>query len=252
MQDLNAPESLRDFQIGYGKYLRNPSKRALPKGVPARRSQIYEELLFNNISGFIDNCFPVTKSLFEESQWLGLCRAFYDEWRCTTPIFSQIPNEFVRFISERPIGENLAPWVPELLHYEWVELEVDLSEADTVSPTGEHSLIVNPTAKLLAYQWPVHRISSDFQPEENKQTCLVVYRDDNEKVRFSEVNATTLMLLQFMQEWQQPMQALNEIKQFLQAFAEQIGHPDPAALTEFGLSLLNDLKSKKILVGDIL
>lgn len=253
MQDINAPDSLRDFQISYGRHVRSPGLSSLPKGVPPRRSEIYESLLFNNISGFIDNCFPVSRSLFDDEKWQKIRRAFFQEWRCSTPIFSQIPYEFVRFISERPIGETLPPWLPELLHYEWVELEVDLDEAkfDENSLSG-FELKLNPTAKLLAYQWPVQAISSDVQPEELKQTCLVVYRDIDLRVRFNEVNATTLMLLQTIDEWPEAITKLSELQELIKYFAEQLGHPDPDSLMNFALQLLSDLKDKHILTGDLI
>lgn len=254
MQDVNAPESLRDFQIGYGRYLRDPQKTELPEDIPARRSEIYENLLFNNISGFINSCFPVSKSLFDEQEWLKIRREFFSQWRCVTPIFSQIPYEFVRFISERPIGESLPPFLSELLHYEWVELEVDVDVAD-VWDDAARSLMINPTAKLLAYQWPVHKISPEFQPSETQQTCLVVYRDEQLSVRFSEVNPTTLMLLQFMQESnidsERQLHNKEDVERFICRFGEQINHPEPKSLLKFGFDLLQDLKQKNILIGDI-
>jgi hypothetical protein len=66
MQDINAPDTLRDFQITYGKYLRSPATQKRPDGIPERRSEIYESLLFNNISGFINNCFPVAPDFLSE------------------------------------------------------------------------------------------------------------------------------------------------------------------------------------------
>ena len=253
MQDVSAPESLRQFQIVYGRYLRNPNKTALPESIPPRRSEIYESLLFNNICGFINNCFPVSRSLFEPAKWNRISRSFFEEWRCTTPIFSQIPYEFVRYISERPIGETLVPWLSELLHYEWVELEVDLDEAVFDKAALESKgLNINPTAKLLAYQWPVHKIASDYQPDEMQQVCLVVYRDVDAKVRFTEVNATTLMLLQAIADWQAPLNALNDLESLLLSFGESINHPEPTALTKFGVQLLTDLKAKEILIGDVI
>ena len=252
MQDPNAPESLRDFQINYGRYLRNPAAQSRPPGVPERRSQIYEDLLFNNISGFINSCFPVTHSLFQKAQWQDIRRAFFEQWRCSTPIFSQIPYEFVRFISERPIGESLPPWLSELLHYEWIELEVDLDQTSfDINVISQPGMRLNPTARLLAYQWPVHTISVDYQPDDPKQSCLVVYRDHNLKVRFSEVSPTTLLLLQFIQEWPYKVSVEEELKALIHSFAEHAKHPDPSALFQFAVQLLSDLKDKNIVAGDL-
>lgn len=251
MQDVNAPKSLSEFQLNYGRHLRNPSENTLPLGVNKRRSEIYEDLLFNNIRTFIDTCFPVAKSLFSDQDWQVLARAFFHNWRCTTPIFSQIPYEFVRYISEGDISDSSIKssqpqWLPELLHYEWVELEVDVFEDDTKLENLK-GLILNPSAKLLVYQWPVHTISNDQLPESPLQTCLVVYRNIELSVRFLELNATTFMLLQFLE--QHPSGFASDI---LHKFAKQIQHPDPTALVQFGFTLLAELHDANIIFGEIL
>ena len=59
-----SPAKLRAFQSAFAGHLRSPVKAGRPSGVPARPAKIYRELVFNNITGFIDACFPVAKSLF--------------------------------------------------------------------------------------------------------------------------------------------------------------------------------------------
>lgn len=258
MLDADAPKSLQDFQLSYGHYLRDPSACSRPDGVPVRRSEIYENLLISNISGFINTCFPVAKSLHTQEQWQALCRAFFSEWRCTTPIFGRIPEEFVCFLNEYAQHSEVAPWLPELIHYEWVELDVDLDEAELPSQKDidiHSSLFLNPTARLLAYQWPVHSVSKDALPTTEQQTCLVVYRDEEENVRFNEVNPTTFMLLQFINEHnaERGADASNkdkDIDSLLLGFSEQINHPDPSVLMVFGKQLIEDLKNKSILFGE--
>jgi len=242
MQDTSAPDALRDFQIRYGKYLRSPETVALPDGIPERRSEIYEGLLFNNISGFINSCFPVARSLHSEERWLELRRAFFREWRSPTPLFSKIPFEFVRFLSETLWADKVEPWLPELLHYEWVELDVDLDDSEAVVPESG-CVALNPSAHLLAYNWPVHAISADMIPEEPQATFLVVYRNPEMRVRFVELNATTYMLLQFIQENPGKEQAVAE------AFVSQIEHPEPGSLIGFALDMLSDLKKQHVLLG---
>lgn len=243
MQDINAPEALQDFQINYGRYLRDPKAQTLPRGIPRRRSEIYENLLFNNLCGFVDKCFPVACSLFSEAEWEKLCRRFFAEWRCSTPIFSQIPREFVSFIADTFIGDELPPWLPELLHYEWVELEVDLDESELPKITGQGKLHGNPSLRLLAYQWPVHKISQDFLPDTEEETYLVVYRDHELQVRFLEVNATTFTLIQFICTYD------GSEDELFSSFAQTIQHPDPEALAAFGLPLIHDLTQQEIFIG---
>ena len=236
-------EKLRSFQLEYGKYLRDPENSVLPEGIPARRSEIYEGLLFNNVSGFINNCFPVARSLYEEAQWTKLSRSFFRDWRCTSPLFSQIPYEFVKYVSAHEDSLILAPWIPELLHYEWIELEVDTEDTGEFIELAEGEVAANPSLKVLAYQWPVHKISDDFKPDEPEQTCLAIYRNSEFKVRFVELNATTFLLLQFIQ------QAPGQLSAILEQFAQQIKHPDPQAIITFGAQLVDDFIGQEILLG---
>ncbi len=243
MQDVSAPEKLRSFQIRYGKYLRSPETSRLPEGIPARRSEIYEGLLFNNISGFINNCFPVARSLHTDTEWVALTRRFFKDWRCTTPIFSQIPFEFVRYCSETLVVDELPAWLPELLHYEWVELDIDLKVNENVD-INNTCVRINPMASLLSYNWPVHTISKGLIPDEPIQTFLVVYRDEYCKVRFLELNATTFMLLQHIES--KP----NSSDEVVKTFVKQLEHPNPDVLAEFTLQIMKDLKEQEILFGD--
>ncbi|WP_096087540.1 DNA-binding domain-containing protein [Agaribacterium haliotis] len=242
MQDKNAPKSLRDFQLAFGRHLRDPEHVALPDVIPARRAQVYETLLFNNLSSFVDACFPVAKSLFTSDQWQAINREFFRSWRCSTPIFSQIPFEFVQFIHARAEQLELAPWLSELLHYEWVELEVDLSEA-TVTDTEKKELCANPSLKLLAYQWPVHRISTDYADPQAEPCFLAVWRDKKLSVNFCELNATTHALLSLLQQREQSFDAL------MCVMAEQLGRDDVEQLAAFARPLLADLKQQHILTG---
>jgi uncharacterized protein (UPF0276 family) len=55
---MNAPMPFQEFQIAFGRHLRDPRGRERPAGVPARRAGLYRELLRNNLEGFLLACFP--------------------------------------------------------------------------------------------------------------------------------------------------------------------------------------------------
>ncbi len=234
-QDPNAPESLQAFQIAYGRYLRNPQSQTRPRGIPARRSEIYEELFFNNVCGFVNACFPVAAQCLGEALWAQLSREFFTRWRCDTPIFSQIPYEFVRFCSDTFLDVNTPKWLPELLHYEWVELDVDLDESHLDLPEQPGVMRLNPSARLLAYEWPVHTITATHLPSEGQPTFLVVYRGADFSVRFSELNSTTYLLLE--QLVAQEVDAAELVHQFLekhpQLDADAVKRFAPALLQQF-------------------
>lgn len=241
---VEPPKSLADFQDRYSHYLRAPQQHALPAGIPARRSGVYETLLFNNVRGFIDRCFPVSRSILDENDWLALCKRFYKEWQCRTPIFSRIPEEFAQHAAQCP--EPDSPWLPELLHYEWLELEIDLAQAQVgrvhLLARESDPIEANPTLSVQHYQWPVHKIGPSFIPDEPAPTTLCVYRTYDMAVRFMEVNAVTALLLQIIQ--QQPQSPLDA----LAALCEQLPSLKPEQVQEFGRLLITQLIDNNVLL----
>lgn len=244
------PSDLVDFQQAFSAHLRAPQSEACPNGIPQRRSQVYEELLFKNIQGFVDKCFPVAKSIINQDQWLHLTRLFFQNWQSHTPYFSRIPFEFVQFIRSKPticdIDQplSLPAWFDSLLHYEWAELEVDLFDA--VVPrvhtplTENYKLKVNPTLQNLEYNWPVHRISANNLPSSPIETRLLVYRSFDHQVLFMEVNALTAALVHIFETETPPKEALNQLVQL-------VPNMNPEQVLQFGQSLIEDLLKRNAL-----
>ena len=188
--------AFQDFQREFGRHLRDPHRAPRPAGLPARRVAAYNELLFNNICGFLDACFPVCRALLGESRWRRLNRTFYRDWPLHTPWFREIPREFVRYLADAEIATARPRWLAELAHYEWAELAVDIMDVPLPEhdPTGDLMLgrpVLNPARLDLSYAWPVHCIGTDYRPRRPQATQLVVYRDADLAVQFTEINPVT-------------------------------------------------------------
>ncbi|MFT4520660.1 MAG: hypothetical protein ACI9JM_003064 [Halioglobus sp.] len=202
-----ASSALKDSQMAMALYLRDPKNQEPPPGIEPRRLKIYEELVYNNIEGFISSGFPVLRSLYEDEDWHSLVRSFIDQHRCHSPYFLQISEEFLKFLMGNFTARECdPPFILELAHYEWVELALDVSQ-DTVPAAMETSDVLaavpqlSPVAWSLAYQYPVHRIGAEFRPQEaTEPTYLAVYRDRCDKVRFMEINAPVARLLELIRE----------------------------------------------------
>ena len=97
----------------------------------------------------------------------------------------------------------------------------------------------------LSYRFPVHQIGPAYQPEEPPEapTFLLVYRDRREEVGFMETNAVTARLLQLAQAEALPGRDL------LLALAEEMRHPEPEVLVQFGQDLLEKLLRAGIVAG---
>lgn len=239
---------LRDSQLEMAHYLRDPDNRPAPEGVEPRRLAIYQNLIYNNIEGFISGGFPVLRSLYQDDDWHELVRGFIDQHRCHTPYFLEISQEFLSFLMEGySLRECDPPFMLELAHYEWVELALDVSQehcpelvvADDILAAVPH---ISPLAWLLSYQFPVHRIGPAYRPTESVEpTYLVVYRNREETVCFMELNAATARLLDLVKENEN-----TSVQELLATLADELGMTTEA-IREFGTQQLEQFAALAII-----
>lgn len=236
------------FQRALGHHLRDPRRSPRPAGIPARRMAIYNELLFTNICGFLDSCFPVCRATLGEQRWRRLNRHFFRDWPSHTPWFREIPQEFVRYLQAAEIRQPLPAWFTELAHYEWVELAVDIMDCPIPphDPAGNLLIgqpLLNPTLMNLDYQWPVHLIGPNYRPRKIQPSQLLVFRDREDKVRFVASTPVTSRLLKLIGE-----HGLNGRAACLHIAAE-LHHPAPEALVSHGHAMLSQLREQGIILG---
>lgn len=245
---------LRRMQMSFAGHIRDPEAQPAPEGIENRRMQIYRELFFNNVSSMLASNFPVIRTLYSDENWSALIRDFYSEHRCHTPLFPELPKEFLRYLqdgrSDRP---DDPPFLHELAHYEWVELALSLEEREldevAADPDGDLLTgipVLSPLAWPLSYRFPVHQIRSDYQPEEppGEETHLLVYRNRRYDVKFMQLNQVSRLLLHLMKE-DQGRTGL----QLLEELARTIQHPQPRKVLDGGAELLEDLRRRDILLG---
>ncbi len=238
------------YQYAFTAHIRDPGHSPRPPGVPRERMRVYNELLFNNLESFLLACFPVCRKILGARAWKRLVRAFFAQHRCRTPLFRQIPEEFVQWLQDAPVG--LPDYFPHLAHYEWVELAIDTStasiEAHAIDRAGdllEERPVLNPAAMVVAYPYPVHQIGPRFRPEQpdREPTHILVFRDAQEHVRFIVLNAVSARLVALLSG-----QVLNG-RGALLAIAAELGHADPAAVVAAGRTVLEDLRGQGAVLG---
>ena len=240
-------------QYAFAAHIRDPRTNPLPAEVEARRMAIYSELFYNNVESFVSSSFPVLRELYEEDQWHAMVRDFFSRHKSTTPLFLEISQEFLIYLQSERNLENDPPFIQELAHYEWIELaasiadaEIDFSQIDTTGNFLEGKPVLSPLVWPLSYQYPVHKISPNFQPQEPEAepVCLIVYRDSNDEVGFMETNPVTTRLLQLIQEAPE-----NTGKQHLTTITEEMNHPNPDVVISGGLEIMENLRKTDILPG---
>ena len=108
----------QQYQFTFTRHIRDPRQYKRPAGIEARRMKIYNELLFNNIEGFLLACFPVLRKVLGKAKWKKLARDFFSTHRCHTPFFRQIPDEFVHYLKVERGGHAGDPaFLQDLAHY---------------------------------------------------------------------------------------------------------------------------------------
>ncbi len=214
-------------QIAFAAHLRDPAHAPAPEGIEDRRMGVYRELFFNNVEGLLAGNFPVIRELLGVERWKQLARDFYREHQSHTPLFPEIGREFLRYLQTRAErGQGDPPFLPELAHYEWVELALALDENDLANihavPDGnllDGIPVPSPLAWPLAYVWPVQQLRADFQPASPPEhpTFLLVLRDRNDAVRFKAIDALGFLLMQALHGSESQRSGRELLRQLAQA-----------------------------------
>ncbi|MFW5444557.1 MAG: DUF2063 domain-containing protein, partial [Methylococcaceae bacterium] len=154
-----------DFKVKqreFSAYIRDPLNNPRPKDVKQQHMETYRELFFNNIDSFLSSNFPVLKKILNQQQWLDLSQDFFASHPCTTPYFSEIPEEFIEYLENKNQNKADYPFLLELAHYEWVEMALSITKEDITANTpkfianlSEEVIGLSSLAWPLAYQFPV-------------------------------------------------------------------------------------------------
>ncbi len=264
-----ARPRFQQLQYALSAHIRDPQRAAAPAGIEDRRLQIYRELFYNNVEGCLASAFPVLRRLSSDALWHARVRDFYARHISHAPQFHRVPEEFLQYLEHehQPTADD-PPFLRELAHYEWVELELSISPLELapelggvnagasspasvwqVDPNGDclvQAPFLSPLAWTLAYEFPVHRIGPEFQPQVagEQPTYLIVNRDRQDRVRFLEINPVTARLMELMEA--EP-QATGHV--LLLRIAAELQHPQPQQIVEQGATIFRQLRERDIVLG---
>jgi hypothetical protein len=246
---MSSALNFTDTQYQFSAYIRDPENNPAPDNIEQRRMTIYQELFYNNIESFVSTAFPVLKEITSDEAWQRMVRDFMIKHHCKTPLFHEIAREFLNYLESERESINDPAFIKELAHYEWVELALsvlDAKDANVDQTVFDDVLAVQLNTTDLAwplmYQYPVHQISPSFQPEQASDSphFLLVYRDNEDKVTFMELNPVSMRLIELMN---QGMTGLDAAKQI----AQELQHPQPEVVIAGAKQLIEDWLNRGIL-----
>lgn len=252
MTDPKPPARMLETQRSLTSFLRDPDAAPAPAGIEARRLAIYQRLFFNNLSNLFGRNFPVIRGLLDNAAWNAVIRDFMRHHRSQTPLFTRIGEEFVDYLEHTRSASTDDPlWLAELAHWEYQETlarldPADPNEIDCQKPSSllDEQPVINPTLRLVHYQWPVHRIGPKFLPEEPAPCWLAVWRRRDDKVQFMKINTLTARLIEAITSAAGP----GTVADCLTGIAEELNKPAEQVLAA-GKHLLASLHQRDVVLG---
>ncbi len=240
----------QQYQTEFTAHIRNPSTHKKPAKVDAKRMAVYRKAVFNNIVDSTSVCFPVCQAVVGKRTWQRLMRGFVANFAAASPIFREIPAQFLQFL--KTIKDSPA-YLAQLAHYEWVELAVSGLELKPVKLSKKTNLFkeipILAPHMLLNYDYAVHNISARHKPITAEKTYLLVFINAAFEVKFIALNPMTFMLLQIMEK--------NDMagEQALISLTEQVNNDAvkiaPEVILKFGSEILQDLANQQAIIGSI-
>jgi len=242
-----SDRELLNLQREFAATIRDPDNVATPAGVPENRMDVYRELFFSNVAGGLRSAFPVVHELFPE-RCESLARAFWREHRSHTPEFPRLAGEFLNWLDQSPgYLQDDPAWLFELLVWEHAELEamleLDDAPSDSIADLLELELRLTRSLRIFAFDYPVHKISSTWQPEAPETTFLACYRTPQDCIDFIELTAPSAALLESLQNG-----AGATVQELLATLARQMDVPVDA-IQGFALEFLDDCVQRHVVVG---
>jgi len=244
----------KKYQYDFTAHIRDPDNHPVPAGIEPRRMKIYSDLLYNNIESFISSGFPVIHAIYSSENWHRMVRDFFSRHRCKTPYFLEIAQEFIDYLQNQRQSQPEDPaGLVELAHYEWVELALHVADEE-ISMAGinangdllDERPVLSPLAWSLVYRYPVHRMGPDYLPDDppEQATCLMVYRNRKDEVKFLEINPVTARLVSLLQD-NENFSGLDAIEQIIR----EMNHPDPDTVKQGGRQALAQMQQYGIILG---
>ncbi len=217
--------ALKNFQKDFTQHIRNPKLNKKPKGVPSKSMNVYNELLFNTIEDVLAGCFPISKGVLGKNKWIKLVRDFFTIHSCTRPFYRQVPEEFVEYLAEERKNSSDPKFLPYLAHYEWVELDIYVSQD-------------SQARRLVTYPYPVHQIKkTNFKKIKKENSYYLFYRNHEDNVDWMILSPPQAKLIHLL------LDKSFSLKEAFAQIAKELKMPLDF-ITQSGLESLKELQNK--------
>jgi len=157
----------------------------------------YRRLVINLVRDILTKAYPFTKELFGKENWEKAVKHFFSTHKCQTAQVWKMPKEFCEFYSENPLPfEHNCTFVPELLLFEWMELEIFMMEDEEVFPFNKEgdrhidTFVSNPEIRIMPLNFPIHqkKITKITDSDKGQYFTVFVRNHETKKVKYHDIN----------------------------------------------------------------
>lgn len=173
-----------------------------------RRLRVYKGLVKGSILDPIPDCFPILKALLEAADaWQDCLDAFFASRSVQSLYYRDVNPTFVAWLAESAWGQERWPFLLQLAHFEYVELEVLISP-DTVpvpglkaTPDPEDRAVFDGAFRNLAYGYRVLEADEEDPEPAEAPAFVVCLRNREGRFETREVdNRISAFLAQALQQ----------------------------------------------------
>lgn len=203
----------QQVQQQFCQVIRQADPAQLPQLQP-ERLQLYRELLLNNITSFIDNVYPIAKSLLPESLWQQLIHDFFAQEQCQSPFYNEISLQFRDYLNrEQHATLEQYPWLAELLQYEWLELYLDTIELSDRTLENSEQWQLTTQIWVLVYQYPVYQWQAGMSIDEcqPQPSAIMAWRDAQDQIRVDVLHPVMAILIEQLSQAPQSTEQLTQV-----------------------------------------
>jgi hypothetical protein len=256
---MNKP-NLSQYQQDFSLFIRkNANKKYHKEHLPQKNLDIYAGLIFNNINSALQSCFPICYSISEFDYWDDLVHAFIEEYTCASPMFRDIPEQFLEWLNKKNHSKKVKQVLPiyftSFAHYEWVEMAIAIAPDNNYNQEikqviNKHdwlntNLVLSDAWTIVDYYYDVHLITKEYQPKVKKKQAnyYLIFRNADGGVKFTLLNSLSVNLISMLS--QQNLTA----EQAIQLLVEQQPSLDKQDLLNTTADLLDNLYEQGFIFG---
>lgn len=224
-----------------------------PSGVGMRpeRAMLYRDLILFTIQSALLNYYPLTYALLGEEKWQELTQDFFAEHPCGDPQFWKMPKGLAEYAEKSRWGEKVQiPFLADLLHFEWLEIEVCMMEDHRIPTLSQNGDVLddipylNPEHRIVTYSYPIFQQLSSTEPLKKGKYPLFSFRHpDTLDAHFFSMSVFFRTLIEIVAQCSQSG------RDALKMAAVQCRVTIDERLFQIGRKFLEDLVKKRAVLG---